>query len=454
MPRKSLNRLVLFTRYPQAGTTKTRLIPVLGAEGAAELQRRMSERVVSQINEFSKLNSAASYSIEIRFEGGSEALMRAWLGAGFDYRLQGDGDIGLRMAHAFRDGFADGCQTVAVVGSDIPRLSSDLIRRAFENLESRNLVLGPAGDGGYYLIGLHSDVSNRTIPRLFDGIPWGTANVLPRTLKRVGELGLTCTLLDTLDDVDRPEDLAVWNRIQTPQARIDKKKWLSIIIPTLNEAEIIGEALSDLPKSETVEVIVVDGGSRDRTIELAASLGVRVLTTTASKARQMNAGAEDASGAVLLFLHADTRLPEAYEEKIRTAVNRNGFRAGAFTLKIDADHWGLRVIERVANWRSRYLRMPYGDQALFVRRETFREIGGFPACPIMEDFELVRRLRRKGGIVILPDYVRTSARRYLNFGIFKSWMINQTIVAAYCLGVGPERLARWYRREKRNPPVK
>jgi hypothetical protein len=117
-------------------------------------------------------------------------------------------------------------------------------------------------------------------------------------------------------------------------------------------------------------------------------------------------------------------------------------------LRIDSDAKGLRFIERVANRRARHLQAPYGDQGIFVAKTLFEEIGGYPDMPIMEDFELIRRLRRKGKIAILNQYVKTSARRWRNLGIFKTWLINQIIIAAYLLGVPPERLARWYRREK------
>ena len=443
----SRKRLILFTRYPEPGTTKTRMIPELGAEGAAELQRQMTRHIISRVKEFNGLHPTP---LEVRFEGGDKNLMQAWLGTEFDYSPQGKGDIGLRMGRALEDGFGSGYETVVIIGSDIPDITGDIIQKAFEGLKKHDLVLGPAGDGGYYLIGMHQTAFSRANPRLFDGIHWGTDEVLSQTLAVVIKLGLSYTLIDTLDDVDRPEDLAVWHRAIKPTLEPLGKKHLSIIIPTLNESGSIKETITHLQKNKGVEILVVDGGSRDNTLALAGSLGARVLLTDASKAVQMNAGAAESVGDVLLFLHADTRLPDNFDTKIMAAVNQNGFCAGAFSLGIDSDAGGLRLIERVANWRSRFFQMPYGDQALFVCRDLFNEIGGFPDFPIMEDFELIRRLRRKGKISILPESVRTSPRRYLNFGILKTWFLNQIIIAAYYLGIPPERLACWYRRDKGN----
>jgi rSAM/selenodomain-associated transferase 2 len=165
----------------------------------------------------------------------------------------------------------------------------------------------------------------------------------------------------------------------------------------------------------------------------------------------MNAGAAEAAGNVLLFLHADTRLPENFENRVLAALARDEICAGAFSLGIDSAAGGFRFIECIANWRSRFLQMPYGDQALFVSRRIFHEIGGYPNYPIMEDFELVRRLKRKGKIAILPERVRTSPRRWLNFGFFKTGLLNQLIVFAYYLGVSPQSLSQWYSRDKGKP---
>jgi len=438
-------RLIIFTRYPEPGTTKTRMIPVLGSEGAADLQRQMTDGLVSKVKTFTE---QTSLSVEIRFEGGSARLMRKWLGPLFTYRRQGRGDIGRRMVRALADGFQDGYRSIVIIGSDIPDISSALMHDAFERLEKTNLVLGPAADGGYYLIGIQEDDDDQAYAGLFENINWGTNKVLSQTIAAADERGIGYALLDTLEDVDRPADLKIWNRAFRSGADSIAREQISIIIPTLNEADVIGETISRLPLSEQVEILVVDGGSRDGTDEMARQLGARVLSTAPSKAAQMNAGAAQARGEVLLFLHADTRLPDKFEEKVLTTVARRGYCAGAFTLGVDSADRGLRLIERVANWRARFFKMPYGDQALFVGRQVFHEIGGFADYPIMEDFELVRRLKKKGKIAILPESVKTSPRRWQNLGVFKTWFLNQIIIAAYFIGIPPQRLAMWYRREK------
>jgi rSAM/selenodomain-associated transferase 2 len=285
-------------------------------------------------------------------------------------------------------------------------------------------------------------------PKLFKSIRWGTSKVLSQTLAVAKQLGMGYALLDILKDVDRPADLKIWHRALRSESDLAAKKSISIIIPTLNEANVIGETITRLPESEQVEIVVVDGGSSDGTAELARKLGVRVLSAAPSKAKQMNAGAAEARGEVLLFLHADTRLPEKFEAMVLTAAAGKGFCAGAFSLGIDSEGWGLRLIERVANWRARFFKMPYGDQALFVSRQLFYEIGGFADYPIMEDFDFICRLKKKGTITILPESVMTSPRRWQNFGVFKTWLLNQIIIGAYFIGIPPQQLAFWYHRDK------
>lgn len=223
---------------------------------------------------------------------------------------------------------------------------------------------------------------------------------------------------------------------------------ISIIIPTLNEAENIKEAIASTHKSENIEVIVVDGGSSDDTVAIAQSLGVKVISSSPGRAVQMNAGAAVANGEILLFLHADTRLGIGFDTQIRQALSQPRNVAGAFDLQINASPLVLRLVEWGVKLRSRFLQMPYGDQAIYLTKKVFQEIGGFPELPIMEDFELMRRLHSQGRIVIISTPVITSARRWLQKGVFQTTILNQIIIIAYLLGVSPKRIRNWYRREK------
>lgn len=227
-----------------------------------------------------------------------------------------------------------------------------------------------------------------------------------------------------------------------------KKPLISIIIPTLNEADNLSATLANAQKSKDVEIVVVDGGSSDGTDELAKSFGVRLLVTAAGRANQANAGALVAKGTILLFLHADTRLPEGFDRDIRRVLANPSAVAGAFKLAIEGAGMGLRIIEKLANSRARFMQMPYGDQAIFLKADLFRSLGGFPDMPIMEDFVLVQRLRKEGRIVIAPTAVITSARRWLKLGVLKTTLINQAVLVAYFLGSNPARLARWYEKSE------
>jgi len=202
-------RLIVFTRYPEPGTTKTRLIPLLGAESAADLQRKMTEHTLSRVK---RLTTSHKLSIEIRYEGGDENLMQNWLGPDFDYRSQGKGDLGLRMKHSFKDAFRSRATAAVLIGTDIPDITHITIQKAFDTLKQKDMVLGPAKDGGYYLIGLRRESLSSAIPHIFNGIEWGTGNVLNETTRIARRLKLRYSLLEFLEDVDRPEDLPIWNK--------------------------------------------------------------------------------------------------------------------------------------------------------------------------------------------------------------------------------------------------
>ncbi len=438
-------RLIVFTRYPEQGTTKTRLIPALGEKGAADFQRKMVEHTVALAM---PLSTSREVTVEIRYDGGSDRMMKDWLGPNFVYRPQGRGDLGARMKRSFEDAFSEGVDTAVMVGTDIPELSPATLQKAFDVLNQKDLVLGPAKDGGYYLIGLKRNVQPRYLTELFSGIVWGKGDVLEKTLGTARRIGLRHSLLEELEDVDRPEDLSKWDRLTAFDNSATEAKTISVIIPTLNEADYIVKTLTSIPKRKNLEIIVVDGGSNDHTVFLGKSLNAKVINGFPPRARQMNLGAAEAVGDILLFLHADTQLPEAFDKHIVDALARPGVVAGAFELSIDSDIPALRCLERLANFRSRFLKTPYGDQAIFISSKRFHRAGGFQDIPIMEDFELVRRLNKEGKIITLPISVSTSPRRWKNLGILRTTLINQAVIAAYYMGISFDVIARWYRRRK------
>lgn len=221
---------------------------------------------------------------------------------------------------------------------------------------------------------------------------------------------------------------------------------ISVIIPVLDEERLIAEALASAHAGRNVQTVVVDGGSRDRTAAIATRQGATVIHSTPPRARQMNAGAGVATGDALVFLHADAALPAGFADEVRATLLLPGVAAGAFSLLIDSSRGSLRCIERAANWRARRLELPYGDQALFVGRSLFNSLGGFRELPIMEDFEFVRRLRRRGRVRVSPLVVRTSSRRWDALGAWRTTLINQAVIVGYLAGVQPARIARWYDR--------
>ncbi len=198
--------IMVLTKYPQPGQVKTRLIPTLGPEGAAFLHRRLTQHVVNCAREAAR---ACCASLQLHFRGGSEKELKAWLGEEITCYPQQGRDLGERMRRAFEKAFQDGALAAVLVGSDLPGLTPRILVEALEALEKQRVVLGPSTDGGYYLMGLEGGEP----PDLFSGMPWGTEHVLTRTLERIATLGLDARLLESLQDIDRPEDLPLAARL-------------------------------------------------------------------------------------------------------------------------------------------------------------------------------------------------------------------------------------------------
>lgn len=225
---------------------------------------------------------------------------------------------------------------------------------------------------------------------------------------------------------------------------------VSIIIPVLHEEKYICNCIQDISqKAENInyEIIIVDGDENGSTIKEIPSgwNHIRTITSSPGRARQMNEGAKLASGKVLLFLHADTILPPFAFEKISSLFVHDPYVAGAFDLKIDSSRWFLKLISRVSSLRSRLTRIPYGDQAIFILRDYFHEIGGYAEIPIMEDVALMRYIKnRKDKIHIFKEKVMISSRRWEKEGILYTTLRNWALLSLYIFGVSPLRLSSFY----------
>ena len=225
---------------------------------------------------------------------------------------------------------------------------------------------------------------------------------------------------------------------------------LSIVIPTLDDASSLRRHLPSALR-EGDEVVVSDGGSRDDTGTTARGLGAEVVEGPAQRGAQLNRGAARASGEILLFLHADTNLPEGAAEAVRRAI-AGGAVGGGFELCFDTAHPTLERFARRINWRTRWSRCPLGDQAHFVRRQDFDALGGYREWPLFEDLDFARRLKRRGPIAVLVPPVVTSARRYLEKGPWRNVARNWLLFALYFLGIPPPRLEGLYRPRRPDRP--
>ncbi|PNX51876.1 MAG: hypothetical protein BV458_10980 [Thermoplasmata archaeon M9B2D] len=226
---------------------------------------------------------------------------------------------------------------------------------------------------------------------------------------------------------------------------MEHQTMISVIVPVLNEERHLAKTLSSLAIGRNEELIVVDGGSSDRTCEIARQFTSQVFQTECGRGRQMNYGVSKSNGRFLLFLHADCIPPANAFRLIMDTLSQNGVSAGAFDISIDHPSICFRIIEKGANFRSRITSTPYGDQALFVSRDLFEEIGGFNDIPLMEDISIADKLRKSGKIHFLDEPVLTSPRRWLAEGLIYTTLRDWSLAISFSVfRVSPRKLRNYY----------
>ncbi|XP_067684152.1 uncharacterized protein [Haliotis asinina] len=478
--KKSRTNIVVFSRYPTPGATKTRLVPELGPSGAARAQRYMSEHLFCELIKLQSNGDSPAPHVTVSYSGATEPQMDRWLGRRFakmdvSWSPQLPGlCLGEKLAYAFRESFSQNHTYTIVIGSDIPGITSDILKEAMTLLRSpsTDVVLGKAEDGGYYLIGMR-DSCKGIVDDLFKGIRWGSEEVFQQQAVACRRLNLKLHLLPvSLNDVDYPEDLPVLEAtVGVPSSELKHPHW-SVIIPTYNEADNIARTLTDLLKrvnctDSIAEIVVSDGGSTDDTVQIcqefakSSPVKVKVVSSKPGRGIQQHAGVMESTGSMILFLHADTLLPRDFDLLSSEALATPGNVASAFTLDFDGLHpeyrksrglpvldwmtyYRLKIVQFFANGFNRITEDPHGDQALMMTRKMYDRVGGFDPVLLMEDYMLVRKLQKMGHVVTLPQSVITSSRRFETKGVFKTTLMNRLVIMLYTLGVGPDTLAQLY----------
>ncbi len=418
--------LIVFARYPAPGRVKTRLARDIGPGPACEIYRACLERTLRAARRWHRSTGGA---VRVCSAGPPGPRWSELVGPDREVFPQRGRDLGSRMSNALHGALQEGFRPALCVGTDLPGLTAAHLQAALKALRAADVVLGPAADGGYYLVGL-----NRPAPGLFRDMPWSTPEVLDRTMLAARQAGLRVARIDVLHDLDTAEDLR------------GGAGPTSVVIPARNEEEHIRRVVRMTRGLGVSETIVVDGESEDRTAELAEQAGARVLRCRPGRGRQLNLGARATTGRTLWFIHADCRLEPLALWELGRVLNDDAVAGGAFRLRLEPRTPLLTLLEATANLRSRFLGRPYGDQAMFVRRRVFERVDGFPDWPLMEDVEMARRIRGAGRLAIVPSDCVASSRRWLRGGLCRRYFISKLVSLGYHLGEPPDVLARLYER--------
>jgi len=389
--------LSIFVRYPVPGMVKPRLITALGQEGAAAIQRELTEHAVAIARSFIR-RERPMRGIEVRYTGASESAMRTWLGAGIRYAPQSDGDTGDRMIHAFNNAFEAGADTAAVLGVDCPGISESLLDDTFTALKRADIVIGPSRDGGYYLIGVSKKARFVALPAMFTGVAWGAGYAFGDTLTTVRRLGLSYQILGRLEEIDHPDDLPIWERIHST-ARIGAGiPVITVVVPTLNNASTIDTVLDHLMQGDNVEIIMADSGSTDDTVFRAIARGISVVHAPGGMAAQLDAGIGAGTGDYVYIAFPDSIPAGRFDDIIRDTLADPAVACGLFGHTTDSPNRIVRFIHRLAGFVPSCVLPRNVSGGLFFRSATLSRVGDISDMPDNTCVSMIRRFGRLGRV--------------------------------------------------------
>ena len=438
------NALIIFTREPEPGHTKTRLMPYFSAEKCAELHRCMLKDIRNEMR-------SVDADIIVAHTGGRngpEFLLKTF-GRKTVFMEQRGADIGAKMKNAIEEALELGYGRVVLIGTDIPEIRAGSVNDAFSKLDSSDIVLGPTEDGGYYLIGMSS-----VHPEAFGVKVYGTGSVFEETAESIRQAGLSVALADKYPDIDTPEDISAYRKRMREDASVRRSytgrfirdaATISIVIPVFNESGEVSCMMEQLQEyKRECEIIFVDGGSTDDTVSRIGN-AFTVISSEKGRGSQMNRGALESAGDILFFLHCDSLLPEDFLSEIRRTMS--AYSWGCFGVRFPSRNFFMLTNRIISNHRASRRRLPFGDQGIFVDRKLFFEMGMFPEVPLMEDYEFSLKMRKCG---IVPGMTRrrliSSDRRYGTGtkSILKTEICMWRLRRMYRKGVSPDTLKAYY----------
>lgn len=421
--------VMAFLKAPRVNLVKRRLAGDIGNERAIDVYRGMVERQLRQV--------PRGWTVEIHFAPeNAEEEMRSWLGPNYRYVAQTGEDFGARLKNGFARAFASGRTHVLAMAGDCPELDTATLFEVMTRLHRADLVLGPANDGGLYLVALH-----RPAGELFERIPWGTPNVLSLVLARAKISGISRELLTPKDDID---DAATYRGYLQRVATESSSERMGVVISALNNAATIG-AVVDAARQAFLfsPLVVVDGGSTDGTVELAAARGAQVISAARSRGRQRRVGASAVANADwLLFLHADCILPGNAQALVAEFIEQPRAQVATFRLQFDSPSAFLRTcawFTRVSTPCTRF-----GNQGILIRRAFYEALGGFPEWALFEDVELLRRARAVAPIRVLRGAMTAAAHRFDERGPIRAQWLNARLLSRLMMGSSAGELAQRY----------